>query len=155
MPTPAVTKPNSQFSDVADAQSYLREGVQGYGEMLKPELMQQIGTALGGLNETGGLRSGGTKVALEDISTKYGNAIGSYAKQATEAGVGYGLEAHRQRFAEDEARRRRRSALLRAIGSTLGAAVGFFAGGAGKVASAVTGGNKGGPSDIITGGGME
>lgn len=139
MPAPTPNK-NSQFSDVPEAQQYLREGVEGYGEMLKPELMRQVGTALGGLNEIGGLRSGGTTVALGEIGERYGAQVGAYAKQATEAGVGYGLEARKQRFAESEARRRRRSGLLRAIGATLGAAVGFFAGGPAGAVAGIAGG---------------
>jgi hypothetical protein len=120
---------DSPFSYVPEAQEYLREGVQGYGEALKPEFLKEVGSTLGGLNEIGGLRSGGTTVALGDVAGKYGAMIGAYAKQASAAGLEGGLAARRQKFAEDEARRRRRGALLKAVGSVLGAGIGFFAGG--------------------------
>lgn len=123
----APKKPSGQFDQVGEAQDYLREGVIGYGEMLKPELLRQIGTTLGGLNDIGGLRSGGTKVALEDIATDYGNQVGAYAKMASSSGLDAGLRAHEQKFREDEAARRRRGGLLRAIGSALGMGLGFIA----------------------------
>jgi hypothetical protein len=117
------------WSDVGTAQGYLERGVQGYGESLRPQLLQDVGSTLGGLNAIGGLRSGGVPVALGDISGKYGAQIGAYAKQASAEGVQAGLEAHRQRFEEAEAKRRRKAALLGAIGSVLGAGIGFAAGG--------------------------
>lgn len=142
---------NDPFSYVPEAQDYLREGVQGYGQMLQPQVLKDVGSALGSLNDIGALRSGGTKVALEDISSKYGAMVGAYAKQATEAGVGYGLEARKERFAEDEAKRRRKAGLLKAIGAVLGAGIGFIASG-GNPAGLVAGGKIGG---AIGGGGQE
>ena len=130
-----------------EAQDYLREGVEGYGEALKPELLREIGSTLGGLNEIGGLRSGGVPVALGDVAGKYGAAIGAYAKQATQYGLEGGLAARRQKFTEDEARRRRKSGLLKAIGSVLGAGIGFFASGGNPVGAAAgfkAGGGLGG-----------
>lgn len=124
---PAKAKPGSQFDQVGEAQQYAREGVIGYGETLKPELLRQIGTTLGGLNDIGGLRGGGTKVALEDISTDYGNQVGAYAKMASGQALDAGLRAHEQKFREAEAARARRGMLMRAIGSALGMGLGFFA----------------------------
>lgn len=115
------------YGDVPQAQEFAREGVEGYGEMLKPELMRQIGTTLGGLNEIGALRSGAVPVHLAEVGESYGNQVGAYAKMATGEAIGHGLEAGRQRFAREEARRRRQGALLRSIGMALGSAVGFFA----------------------------
>lgn len=157
--TSVVRRPasNDPFSYVPEAQDYLREGVQGYGEMLQPQVLKDVGSALGGLNEIGGLRSGGAKVALEDISSKYGAMVGAYAKQATEAGVGYGLEARKQRFAEDEAKRRRKAGLLKAIGAVLGAGIGFVASGgnpAGVAAGARAGSNLGGGQEASDAGGV-
>lgn len=120
---------NSPFSYVPEAQDYLRESVQGYGEQLQPEILKDIGSTLGGLNEIGGLRGGGATVALGDISQKYASMIGSYAKQATGAGLEAGLAARRQKFDEAEAKRKRRGALMKAIGSVLGAGIGFLAAG--------------------------
>lgn len=131
-----VPGPNSPFSYVPEAQDYLRESVIGYGETLQPQVLKDVGSALGGLNEIGGLRSGGAKVALEDISSKYGAMVGAYAKEASAAGVGYGLEARRQKFTEDQARRRRKAGLLKAIGSVLGAGIGFIASGGNPLAVA-------------------
>jgi hypothetical protein len=134
------------FGDVGTAQDYLREGVRGYGESLKPAILQDIGSTLGDLNSIGGLRSGGASVALGDLGTKYGAQIGAYAARATEHGLDAGLEAHRQRFAEAEAKRRRKAALLGAIGSVLGAGVSLIPGlgFAGKAAGAIAGGAGGG-----------
>lgn len=151
MPGTAVaTRPkgNDPFSYVPEAQDFLREGVEGYGATLQPMVLKDVGNALGGLNEIGGLRSGGATVALNDISSKYGAMVGAYAKQATEAGVGYGLEARRQKFAEDQAKRARHAGLLRAIGSVLGAGVGFLAAGPpGAAVGANVGGRVGGGPD--------
>ena len=142
---PRPYNPRSQFSEVPEAQDYLLEGVQGFGEQLKPEFLREIGSTLGGLNEIGGLRSGGVPVALGDVAGKYAAQIGAFAKQATQYGLGAGLEARRQRFTEDEAKRRRKAGLLKAIGSVLGAGIGFFAAGpAGAAAGFKAGGAVGG-----------
>lgn len=149
MPGTAVARrpnPNSPFSYVPEAQDYLREGVQGFGEALQPAILKDIGTTLGGLNEIGGLRSGGVTVALGDIGQKYADIIGAHAKQATQYGLEAGLGARKQAFAESEAKRARKHGLLKAIGSVLGAGVGFLASGpAGVVPGAKIGGAIGGP----------
>src|SRR5437763_10169429 len=143
-PTPAKQKPgpNDPFSYVPEAQDLMRESVQGYGEQLQPAILKDLGSTLGGLNAAGALRSGGTTVALGDIASKYGAMVGAYAKEATGAGVAAGLEARRQKFAENEAKARRKAGLLKAIGSVLGAGVGFLAAGPpGAVAGAKAGGS--------------
>lgn len=141
--------PSDPYADVGRAQELARQGVEGYGETLKPQMLREIGTALGGLNEIGALRSGGAEVALNDIGTNYSQMIGSYAKQASGDAIGYGLQAHRQRFDEEEAAQARKAATLRSIGSVLGAGIGFYAqsklGGGAKTAIApgqVTGGYR-------------
>ena len=147
MPAPARYVPRGRddpYGDVGQAQDFLREGVEGYGEQLRPHLMREIGTALGGLNEIGALRSGGTTVALNDITTNYAQQIGAYAKQASGQALGYGLEAGRIRNEREEARRKRKGGLLKAIGGVLGAGIGFIAGGpAGAVAGAKIGSGAG------------
>ena len=150
-PTPGKTGTSGQFDPYADverAQEMARTGVEGYGETLRPHLLREIGTALGGLNSIGALRSGGTTVALGDISQNYSDTIGSYAKQAQGDAMASGFEATRlrqadraQRFAEDEAKRRRRAGLFGAIGTALGAGIGFVLGGPpGAAAGAGVGG---------------
>jgi hypothetical protein len=81
-------------------------------------------------------------VALGDIATKYGQQVGAYASEATGRGLEYGLAAHRQRFEEAEAKRRRKAGLLGAIGAVLGAGVSLIPGlgFASKAAGAVAGG---------------
>lgn len=139
MPRPGANDP---FSYVPEAQDLLRESVTGFGEQLQPAILKDIGSTLGGLNEIGGLRSGGTKVALQDIAGKYGAMVGAYAKEATGAGLSAGLEARRQKFAEDQARAARRAGLMKAIGSVLGAGVGFFAAGPGGAAAGAKAGSS-------------
>jgi hypothetical protein len=149
MPAPA-KKPYHPLDEVSRVQDLSREGVEGYGEQLRPHLMREIGNALGGLNEIGALRSGGTTVALNDISTNYAQQIGAYAKQATRENIGYGLETARLQHERSEAKRRRKGGLLKAIGGVLGAGVGFLVGGPpGAVAGAGVG------SGAAGGGGSE
>lgn len=137
--------PDDPFSYVPEAQDLMRESVQGYGEQLQPAILKDIGTTLGGLNEAGALRSGGATVALGDVASKYGAMIGAYAKEATGAGVSAGLEARKQKFAENQAKAARKAGLLKAIGSVLGAGVGFLAAGPpGAVAGAKVGGDVAG-----------
>lgn len=121
--------PYDPFGDVKRAQNLGREGVLGYGEALRPGLEREIGNALGGLNSIGALRSGGTTVALGDITTNYAQQIGAYAKQAAGEATGYGLQARQLRDQERRYQDSRRGGLFRAIGSVLGAGVGFLAGG--------------------------
>lgn len=129
-------QPFDPFRDVERAQTFAREGVEAFGEQLRPALLGEIGSTLGGLNRAGALRSGATNVALRDISQRFGEQIGTFASTASLGALGQGLGAgqlrlagRQQRFAEDEARSARRSALLRSIGSVLGAGIGFAVGG--------------------------
>lgn len=139
------------YSDVPEAQNYLREGVEGFGEQLRPHILKDIGDTLGGLNSIGGLRSGGTEVALGDITEKYAAQVGAFAKEATAGGLSAGLEARRQRFREDQAKQARKAGLMKAIGSVLGAGIGFLAAGPpGAVAGAGVGGKAAGD---LSGGG--
>lgn len=125
------------FSYVPEAQDLARQGVEGYGESLQPAILRDVGTALGGLNSIGALRSGGATVALGDISSKYGAMIGAYSKMAAGEATAAGLAARRQKFEEDQARQARKAGLLKAIGSVLGAGIGFLAAGpAGAAAGA-------------------
>lgn len=119
--------------DVRRAQGLTREGVIASGELLRPELLQQIGDTLGGLNSIGALRSGGTKVALEGISRQFTDRMGNIASRATLGALGTGIGAGGLRlqdrdllFREEESKRRRKSALLGAIGSVVGAGIGFI-----------------------------
>ena len=124
------------FRDVERAQDLTREGVIAKGELLRPEILGRIGDTLGGLNAIGALRSGGTRVALGEISREFTDRFGNIASAATLGAVGQGLQAGQLRlgnraqdFREDEARRRRRASLLGAIGKVVGAGVGFATGG--------------------------
>ena len=138
---------NDPFADVRTAQGLAETGVQGYGDSLQPQLRRTIGSAIGGLNAIGALRSGGTVQALNDISTDYGNQIGSYAKMATENAMQTGLGANAERranqqfqYQQDQIRRAQQGGILRTIGGVLGAGVGFLAGGpAGAAAGYGTG----------------
>lgn len=135
------------WGDIDAGQESMRGAVEGYGEILKPGLMQQIGTALGGLNSIGALRSGATVTALNDIGTSYAQQVGAYASQTAAQGASIGLEARDRITAAKRARDARRSALLGSIGSVLGAGIGFVVGGpvgagmGSQVGQAVTGGN--------------
>ena len=137
--------------DVQRAQDFTREGVIASGELLRPELLTRIGDTLGGLNSIGALRSGGTKVALEGINREFTDRFGLIASRATlgalDAGISAGglrLRDRRQNFEEEEAKRRRKSALLGAIGSVVGAGIGFAVGGPpGATVGASVGGKVG------------
>ena len=133
--------------DVKRTQDFAREGVKSFGESLNRPLLKSIGDALGGLNEIGALRSGGTKVAFDDITERFGAITGRFASEATLGAIGQGLEAGRSRtsaaalqFEKDEARRKRKSGLFKAIGGIVGAGIGFATGGP---AGAVAGGQAG------------
>lgn len=131
------------LDEVSRVQDLSREGVEGYGEQLRPHLMREIGTALGGLNSIGALRSGASTRALHDISIDYGQQVGAFAKQATRENIGYGLETARLQFERGLAKQQRRAGLMKAIGGVLGAGVGFLTGGpAGAVAGAAAGYGK-------------
>jgi hypothetical protein len=144
--------PYDPFADVKRAQQLAREGVEAYGEQLQPYLLKDIGSTLGSLNEIGALRSGGTQVALRDLTGEYGNRIGQFARGASLEAIGSGLAASDARLREralrneEEAeRRRRRGALLSSIGSVLGAGIGFIAAGpAGAATGGVAGSKIGG-----------
>lgn len=130
------------FGDIQRAQGLAYQGVKGYGDSLQPQLQRSIGSAIGGLNAMGALRSGGTVQALNDIATDYGHQIGAFADQATLGAMNTGLGANaaeqrynEQQFYRDQVRRQQQGGLLRTIGGVLGAGVGFLAGGpAGAVA---------------------
>ena len=107
----------------------LNSAVQGYGEILRPELMQTIGSALGGLNQIGALRSGATVTALNDITTNYADRVGAYATQTAGQGAQLGLGQYDREMAERQRKREERASLLRTLGSALGAGIGFFTGG--------------------------
>lgn len=133
------------LGDEAQGIEMMSGAVKGYGELLKPELMQQIGTALGGLNGIGALRSGASVQALGDIGTAFTDRVASYAATTAAQGAQLGLDTRRQVNAEREATARKRAALLGSIGSVLGAGIGFIAGGpAGAAAGAKAGGSLGG-----------
>lgn len=139
------SKPYDPYADVGKAQQLSMEGVEGYGAALKPHLMREIGNALGDLNSIGALRSGGTTVALGDISQKYTEQIGNYAKQASSESLGYGLEAGRMRMEQQRMKDAKKAALFKAIGGVLGAGIGFLVGGPpGAVAGAGIGAKAGG-----------
>lgn len=107
----------------------LNSAVQGYGEIMRPELMQTIGSALGGLNGIGALRSGATTTALNDITTNYADRFAAYATQTAAQGADLGLGQYDREMAERERKRQERASLLRTLGSALGAGIGFFTGG--------------------------
>lgn len=124
-----MTYKHDPFAYVKKAQDYASQGVEGFGEQLRPGLEREIGNALGGLNSIGALRSGGSTVALNDITTNYAQQVGAYAKQAAGDAIGYGLQARQMRDQWSEQQAAKRGGLLKAIGGVLGAGVGFLAGG--------------------------
>jgi hypothetical protein len=105
---------------VPAAQKLAQTGVEGFGQAAAPYLQRQIGTALGGLNSIGGLRSGAVPVALGDVATDYGKEIGGYAKQAAGESLGAGLAANEQDLMKASMDQARKSSLLGAIGTGLG-----------------------------------
>jgi hypothetical protein len=151
------------LADVGAAQDFTREGVIASGELLRPELMSRIGDTLGGLNAIGALRSGGTRVALGEVNREFTDRIGNIASRATLGALGTGVQAGGLRlrdrdlqFREEEAKRARKFALLKAIGGVVGAGIGFALGPLGAVAGAGGGGGGGGgggidPSDYPSG----
>ncbi len=149
---PPKTRGFDPFRDVGRAQDFTREGVIASGELLRPELLSRIGDTLGGLNEIGALRSGGTRVALGELSREFTDRFGNIASAATLGSIGSGLRAgelrqtdRAQSFREEEARRARKAALRRAIGSVVGAGLGFAVGGPpGAAAGAKVGNTAGG-----------
>ncbi len=118
------------FRDVPRAQELTREGIIASAELLRPELLEQIGTTLGGLQGIGALRSGQANVQLEKISRGFTRDIGAIASQATIGAVGAGLQARQIRGQEREARKQRKAALFGQIAGVIGAGVGFATGGA-------------------------
>lgn len=137
------------FADVKRAQDSAREGVTAFGEQLRPALLKDIGNTLGGLNSIGALRSGAVTTELGDLSREYTDRIGNFASQATLGATSQGFQAQHLRqgerdldFREAEARRARKGALLKSIGSVLGAGIGFIAAGPpGAAAGASIGGS--------------
>lgn len=144
-------QPFDPFEDVERAQDLSREGVEAIGEQLRPELMRDIGDAIGGLNSIGALRSGGTTVALRDLTQTYADRIGTAASAATLGAINTGMGASGMRLQdrqirnqENEARRAREAALWRSIGTVLGAGVGFAVGGPAGAAVGAGAGSGGG-----------
>lgn len=155
-------KNQDPFADVATAQNYAREGVQGFGNALQPQLRRTIGSAIGGLNAIGGLRSGGTVQALNDISSDYGSQIGAFAQQATLGAMNTGLGANAERrqnqmfrFQQDQARRARQGGVMRVLGGVLGAGIGFAVGGpkGAQIGAGAAGSVLGGDNGNDAGGG--
>jgi hypothetical protein len=146
------------YAQVNQARDFLTQGVQGYGEQLKPYLLGDIGTALGRLNSIGALRSGGTTQALKDITQTYADRIGAYADTAAGNALGYGLTAQNQKFSQEnllqQQAAQRKASLLKAIGGVLGAGVGFLAAGPAGAAAGYKGGSAlGGYSEPTMSGG--
>ncbi len=132
------------FRDTRRAQDLSRESVTAFGESIRPQFLRDIGDTLGGLNSIGALRSGGTKVALDELSSTFADRIGIAARQATGDALGFGLQASRLRFDREEAKKRRKASLLSSIGSVVGAGIGFLAGGPpGAAAGGAVGGAAG------------
>lgn len=117
------------YSDITHSQQLAEQSVRGYGAAAAPTLRRSIGSALGGLNAMGALRSGGTVQALNDISSNYGDQIGAYADQATLGAMNTGLAANAARLQNQEFQYRQdqanRGGVLRTIGGVLGAGLGF------------------------------
>lgn len=123
------------FTYIERAQELTREGVIASGELLRPELLARIGDTLGGLNTIGALRSGGTEVALRDISREFTDRFGNIATAATLQAGGIGLGAADINLRRREAESARKRSLLASIGGVVGAGLGFaLAGPAGAVA---------------------
>ena len=135
------------LGDVSRAQDLTREGVVANAELLRPELLQQIGDTLGGLNSIGALRSGGTKVALDDVSRDFTDRIGNIASRATLGALDTGLGATSLRLRDEErrqqvkeARKQRKAGLFNSIAGVIGAGAGFaIAGPPGAAAGAGVG----------------
>jgi len=105
---------------VPAAQQAAQKGVEGFTQVAERPLTRQIGTALGGLNSIGALRSGAVPVAMQDIAETYGNQAGGYAKMAAGESLGAGLAANEQGLMKQQLDQQRKSSLLGAIGSALG-----------------------------------
>lgn len=105
---------------VPKTQQLAKTGVEGFGQAASPYLTRQIGTALGGLNSIGALRSGAVPVAMGDIATDYGKEVGGYAKMAAGESLGAGLVANEQDLMKQQMDQQRKSSLLGAIGGALG-----------------------------------
>ncbi len=128
-------KAEDPFTDIQRAQDLTREGVIASGELLRPELLARIGDTLGGLNSIGALRSGGTEVALRDVSREFTDRFGNIATAATLQAGNIGLGAADINSRRREAERDRKRSLLSSIGNVVGAGVGFaLAGPPGAVA---------------------
>lgn len=136
---------DSPYRDVPEAQRLLREGTVAQAELMRPELLGRIGDTLGGLNQIGALRSGGTAVALRDLNRDFTDRIGLFASRSTMGALESGLGAQRIRNEQEQIAAQRRSALLSAIGNVVGAGIGFAIGGPpGALAGAQVGGSVGG-----------
>jgi hypothetical protein len=120
----------------------------GAGQAAQPYLTRQIGTALGGLNSIGALRSGAVPVAMQDIATDYGRQIGAAGERAAGESLGAGLGASELDLEKQRLAQQRKSSLLGAIGGLLGTGLGFAIGGpagaavGGGLAKKATGGGS-------------
>lgn len=113
------------LSYVPQAQQAARTGVQGFGQAAEPYLKRQIGTALGGLNSTGALRSGAVNTALGDIATDYGKEVGGYAEMAAGNATNAALGANELDLQRRQMDEQRKSSLLSQIGNLIGTGLGF------------------------------
>jgi len=121
------------------------QAVSHYGDLIRPEFLQTIGTALGGLNGIGALRSGASTVALNDIGTQYTDRIAEFAATQASQGAELGLKAYDYHQQDLERKRQAHASFLRTLGSVLGAGVGFIAGGpVGAGVGSQAGGSVGG-----------
>lgn len=117
------------WGDIDAGQASLEGAVKGYADLIKPDFLAQIGTALGGLNSIGALRSGATTVALEDLGRQYSDRIGAYAATTAAQGADLGLQVRDRITAAKRQRQAQHAAFLKTLGSVLGAGIGFIAGG--------------------------
>lgn len=131
------------FGAIERGQESLEGAVKGYGEILRPEFAQMIGSSLGSLNSIGALRSGATVQALDDIGTDYANRVGAFAATTAAEGANIGLRTREISIAEKARRDAARASLLSSLGSVLGAGIGFAAAGpAGAAVGSKVGGLK-------------
>lgn len=130
--------------NVQPFQDAMREGVQGYGNMLGEDLRKQIGVQLGDLNSIGALRSGAVQTGVNDATAAYGRQIGNYASQATGQAVGMAQQENDNQiergFRDRQYNDAKKASKRRGIGQLLGGAAGMLLGPAvGAVGGAIGG----------------
>lgn len=144
-PAPGPTfDPGSVGRNVEEFQGYAREGVEASARLMRPEMMRDIGTTLGGLNSIGALRSGGTTVALRDLDQRFTDRVADHASRSTMDAIDRGTstafgtfdrqrgvyEADREHARQEQARKdAKKASWMSALGSVLGAGAGFLVGG--------------------------